>query len=101
LHDFRPDLIQDVGRTGNLGRSKQNQVQTKYMQDEGYVALAGIRRHGRTIHFYFGRPDSPLFEETARRLRSIPGVEYVALQGNIHIPGIAIHPLAPVPRDQD
>lgn len=96
LDDFAPDLIQDIGRTGNFSVGSKNRMQVEYMRDHGFTAIAATHRHGRTIHYYFARPDSPLFDECVRRLRGMTGVTYAPLQGQIHAPGIAVLPGAPV-----
>ncbi len=96
LDDFAPDLIQDIGRTGNFSVGPKNRVQVDYMRDHGFVAIAATHRHGRTIHYYFARPDSPLFDECVRRLRGMQGVTHAPLAGQIHAPGIAVLPGEPV-----
>lgn len=92
LEDFAPDLIQDIGRTGNYTVNQVNRMQIDYMRDHGFVAIAATRRNERTIHYYFARPASPLFDECVERLRELPGVEQAPLQGQIHVPGLGIHP---------
>ncbi|MCA8981436.1 MAG: hypothetical protein H6831_15855 [Planctomycetes bacterium] len=92
LEAFAPDLIQDIGRTGNYTVNQVNRMQVDYMREHGFVAIAATKRHGRTIHYYFARPDSPLFDECVLRLRTLPGVEQAPLEGQIHVPGLAIQP---------
>lgn len=92
LDEFAPDLIQDIGRTGNYSIGPVNRMQTEYMLANDFVAIAATHRHGKTNHYYFARRSSPLFDECVRRLRSIEGVEQAPLIGKVHVPGLAILP---------
>ncbi len=80
IEEFGPDLFMTYVYGAEFRvTGDQSRMIVDWLKDKGFVLAAVVQKAGPSHHFYFVRSDFERFEQTARALRSIEGIDYVPI----------------------